>query len=228
MNLLAFDTSTEAFSIATSRDDVVTEEFFVPEQKHTEILLAGIEKALQDSSLSFAELDALVYGRGPGAFTGVRLAVAVAQGLGFSTDLPVVGVSSLAAVAQQVYADTGHRKVIVALDARMSEVYCAAYEFSTAGEAHCVVSEQVCEPGSLAIPDSGGWVSAGTGWSAYAEEFSMAVQDVIELHTEILYPRASAMLALAARDLNDGLATSAAAAVPVYLRNDVAKKSNQK
>lgn len=228
MNLLAFDTSTEAFSIAIRKDQELTEEFFVPQEKHTEILLGSIEKAMQAQGLAFSELDCLIYGRGPGAFTGVRLAVAVAQGLGFSVDLPVLGISSLAAVAQQVFNETGNRKVLVALDARMSEVYFAAFEFSAAGEIQCVVAEQVCEPKLVPLPESSGWIAAGTGWSAYAGQFSSIMRQRIEAQAEVLYPRASAMLTLANHDLNKGLATSAAAAVPVYLRNDVARKPKKK
>jgi len=228
MNLLAFDTSTEAFSVAVSKAGEVTEKFFIPEQKHTEILLASIEQELQAAGLSFSELDYLVYGRGPGAFTGVRLAVAVAQGLGFSNDIPVIGISSLAAVAQQVYMDSGSAKVAVALDARMSEVYFAAFRFSSAGDIEWVVDEQVCAPATLVLPDSAGWVAAGTGWAAYKEQFPTVLQALIDVQAQTRYPHARDMLALAQHGLKNGLATSAAAAIPVYLRNNVASKPNKK
>jgi len=228
MNLLGFDTSTEAFSVAISKAGVITEKFFIPEQKHTEILLAGIEQELQEASLSFSELDCLVYGRGPGAFTGVRLAVAVAQGLGFSAELPVSGISSLAAVAQQVYANTGNAKVAVALDARMSEVYFGAFEFSGSGEIQCVTDEQVCAPQDIRLPDTTGWVAAGTGWQAYTTQFSESVQALISVPSDARYPRASDMLTLARHDLKHELATPASAAIPVYLRNNVASKPGKK
>jgi len=191
MNLLAFDTSTEAFSVAISKAGDVTEKFFIPEQKHTEILLSTIEQELHARSLSFSELDCLVYGRGPGAFTGVRLAVAAAQGLGFSNDLPVIGISSLAAVAQQVYTDTANSKVAVALDARMSEVYFAAFEFSETGEIQSVVDEQVSAPESLAIPNDDGWVVAGTGWPAYAGQFPKCLEVLIsdQQNSKMIWPQ---------------------------------------
>ncbi|MGB5065729.1 MAG: tRNA (adenosine(37)-N6)-threonylcarbamoyltransferase complex dimerization subunit type 1 TsaB, partial [Candidatus Competibacter sp.] len=145
MKLLALDTATDACSAAVWVDGVVHERYELAPRRHAALILPMIEAVLAEAGLRPAQLDAVAFGRGPGAFTGVRIAVGIAQGIAFAADLPVVPVSTLAALALGVGRETGHARLAVALDARMSEVYWGTYVV-TADDAELLGEERVCAP----------------------------------------------------------------------------------
>lgn len=224
MKILAFDTSTEACVVGLSVEGEILEYFSLPEKKQTQILLPIIEDLLNQASLKISGLDAIAYGQGPGAFTGVRLAVSVAQGLGFSADVPVIGISTLAAVAQ--HANTKHQaqNVLVAMDARMGEVYFGAYQFTDSGHLQHQSEEEVISLGYIPIPQEGAWVAAGTGWDEYPDDMPPDFSSRVSSFIETLYPDPASLLKLAKATLVNNQPIPATQAIPVYLRNNVVRK----
>ena len=222
---LAIDASTEACSVALSLENNVFKEFELCPQSHSIVLLPMINRLLKQADVTLSELDGLIFGRGPGSFTGVRIGVGVAQGLAFSADLPVVGVSTLQTMAQQAYEKHQQTEVIAAIDARMSEVYAGYYQLNDAGIMAAVVKETVLPPAELAQylkEHTQGCYSVGSGWDAYESELSSLKTNVDSL--DILFPDASAMLSLAKKEFEDGHSVSAEYAQPVYVRDTVSWK----
>lgn len=223
MNILAIDTATEACSVALKTEDgTVFSRFEICPQQHSQRLLPMVDEVLAESGRTLASLDLLTYGRGPGSFTGVRIATGMIQGLALGTGHSVVGVSTLAAMAQQQIAATSARFVASAIDARMGEVYFAVYENTNQGLV-LVVEEQVCPPEtaaellqSLSIE----FDTVGTGWAAYEALGSLTNID----KTSVLYPSAEHMLSLALVANDNGEATKAIDIEPVYLRDKVTWK----
>ncbi len=221
MKILAFDTSTEACVVGVLADGEIIEHFSIPEQKHTKILLPIIEEILQRASVKLTELDAIAFGRGPGAFTGVRLAVSVAQGLGYSLNIPVVSVSSLAVVAQRVFEQYQHNSVLVAIDARMDEVYFGAFRLGSSQLMVPVEDEKVLAIDQVQMPEGDDWIAVGTGWIVYRENVSADLIDNIAGDANDVFPRASSLISLAEGELRSNKGIIAGEAVPVYLRNNV-------
>ncbi|VAW90488.1 tRNA threonylcarbamoyladenosine biosynthesis protein TsaB, partial [hydrothermal vent metagenome] len=172
MKLLAIDTSTEACSAALSIDGEISEHYEIAPRKHAELILPMIDKLLVDAGCTLAQMDAIAFGRGPGAFTGVRIGTGVVQGLAFSIDCPVVPVSSLAAMAYGVMAEYKADNVLAGIDARMAEVYWGAYQRSANGGVQLLDEESVCKPDETFIPVSGSWIGAGTAWQTYGDELA--------------------------------------------------------
>ena len=161
MNLIAIETSTSYCSLAVSSGDQVFSRHILAEQRHAEILLDELDVLLCEASLALADVQGIAYGEGPGAFTGLRIACGVTQGLALSRNLPVVGVSTLLALAEEA----GEPRVIVCIDARMSEVYHAAYVNS--GDAWDeVCAPGLCAPVALPLVEGGGWIGCGSGFQA--------------------------------------------------------------
>ena len=226
MKILAIDTATEACSAALYLDGEITRQYRVAPRQHSHIILPMIDQLLAESGVRVAELDALAFGRGPGSFMGVRIAAGVTQGIAFAWDLPVVPVSTLAAIAQTAYSETGATRVLSAIDARMNEVYWAAYRLSDNGCMHLVGEESVIAPGQVAKPAEDGWTGAGTGWSAYGEILNAAIgAGVLSAQMNECLPSAESVVKLAVADYEAGRHVPASKAVPVYLRDNVAKKS---
>lgn len=221
MKLLAIDTSTEACSAAVWRDGEAFREFELAPRAHTRLVLPMVEKVLSAAGLDLHELDALAVGRGPGAFTGIRIGVGVAQGLAISVGKQVLPVSTLAALAQQAYVQHGATQVLVALDARMDEVYWGQYALQD-GLMQLQGEEQVCAAADAPLPETGGWFASGHGWSAYADILQARCSGKLAgTDTEAL-PAAEFMLPLAVADWEAGKAVAPEYAQPVYLRNKVA------
>ncbi len=228
MRILAFDTATEACSAAVCMGDRVVSRFREAPRAQAELLLPMIQSVLDEAGLVLAELDALAFGRGPGSFTGVRLAASVAQGLAFGASLPVLPVSTLAAVALEGLRRAPRADAILACnDARMSEVYWCPFAREDGGLPRPLGPERVGPPGAVALPDAvpgqarALWVGAGRGFLAQA-----SLGPRLEMLGEVfadLPPSAEAMLPLARRDFASGQALPAAEALPVYVRDNVAK-----
>jgi len=216
--LLALDTATEACSVALLHDGKVSSHYEVIPRLHAQKLLPMIQQLLADAGTTLAAVDAIAFGRGPGAFTGVRIAIGVVQGLAFALERPVLPVSNLAVLAQRALREQGVSQVAAAIDARMDEVYWGCYQ-ETAGEMRLIGSEAVLSPERAALPAgaSGEWFGAGTGWG-YAERIGvkLCAQDAS------LLPHAADLLTLATFAWQRGEAIAADLAQPVYLRDNVA------
>lgn len=221
MKILALDTATEACSAALEVDGEIRERYAVEPRAHGRLLLPMAEELLAEAGVAVARLDTLAFGCGPGAFTGLRIAAGVVQGLAFGADLPVVAVSDLRIVAQGAVIRDGAGQIAVAMDARMSEVYWGTFE-AREGLATPVGEECVTAPGSVPVPEGQGWLGVGTGWSAYREALEGAVGDRVGVLDAERLPRASDMLAPAREAFRAGRAVAPDQAVPVYLRNTVA------
>lgn len=217
MILLAIETATDACSAALAIDGEILERFEIAPRAHTELILPMIDELMAEAGIRIAQMDALAFSRGPGAFTGVRIAVGVAQGIAFGADLPVVPVSTLAALAQGMRTD----KVLAALDARMDEVYWGAYRRNASGVMELDGEECVSSPGEVPLPSGEGWQGAGTGWTAYESALSGRCAGHINAWDGAVFPRARDVAVLGLAGYRAGQAVSAEQALPVYLRDKV-------
>lgn len=220
MKLLALDTSTEYCSAALWLDGNVRAQRVHAGQLHSALLLPMVNTLMKEAGLVLRELDGIAYGAGPGSFTGLRIACAVTQGLALGADLPVFGVSTLASMAQQTDAE----RVLTVLDARMSEVYWAAYERTLTGWT-CVSEPMLSAPESVMLPDDRTWTGAGNGLPLIQ---STAVSfHLDEWHPNVM-PDAAAMAVLAEPVFARGDGIDAALAAPIYLRDKVAMTTNER
>jgi len=221
VKLLAIDTSEDACSAALLIDDAVTERFELAPRRHSELILPMMEGLLAGAGLGLADLDALAFARGPGSFTGVRIAASIIQGTALGAGLPVVPVSSLQALAQGVRRVHGAGQVLSALDARMREVYWGAYRADDAGIMVAVVDEAVCAPGQVTVPEGDGWFGAGSAWNAYGDTLAERCglsgprNGDARVHAQDVARVAESLFA-------GGGAVPAEQALPVYLRDEVA------
>jgi tRNA threonylcarbamoyladenosine biosynthesis protein TsaB len=224
MRLLALDTSTEACSAALLLDGGLRMRFQLTERSHAGLLLPMIEGLLDDAGIALTDLDGLAFGRGPGAFTGLRIACGVVQGLALGADLPVAPVSSLAAVAAQVQAAPGEA-VLVCNDARMGEVYWGVYRCLAHGGVESLCDEAVSPPLRVGEGVPAQFHAAGNALPRYPELAKRLCQAGLQLH-DGLYPRADAIARLGAIELTAGRGVPAEQALPVYVRDDVARPSS--
>ncbi|MFN2309409.1 MAG: tRNA (adenosine(37)-N6)-threonylcarbamoyltransferase complex dimerization subunit type 1 TsaB [Gammaproteobacteria bacterium] len=224
MKILAFDTATEACSAALLLDDEVHERFEVAPRGHARLLLPMLDGLLAEAGLKPAQLDAIAFGRGPGSFTGLRIAASVAQGIAFAVDLPVLPVSTLAALARDALQRHAAAQVLVAIDARMEEVYWAAYARDAQGEPQRLGEEQVTPASAVCLPAAGEWFGIGTGWAAYDDVLRGRCGAALVGVDAAGLPHAAHIVRLAAREFLAGAAVSAEQACPVYLRNRVAQR----
>ncbi|WML91656.1 tRNA (adenosine(37)-N6)-threonylcarbamoyltransferase complex dimerization subunit type 1 TsaB [Thiothrix lacustris] len=227
MKLLALDTSTEACSAAVYADGVTFCEFELTPRAHTQLILPMVEKVLAAAGLRLQDVDALAIGCGPGAFTGIRIGVGVAQGLAMAADKPVIPLSTLAALAQQASVQHGATQVLVALDARMGEVYWGQYALQD-GLMQLQGEEQVCAPADAPLPEGDGWFAIGHGWSAYADALQARFGAKLGGTDTASLPAAEFMLPLALAAWQAGRAVAPEEAQPVYLRNKIALTTQER
>jgi tRNA threonylcarbamoyladenosine biosynthesis protein TsaB len=225
MKLLAIETATDASSAALWRDGRITERREIAPQQHAELILPMVDALLAEAGLKVAELDAIAFGHGPGSFTGLRIAAGVAQGLAFAAGKPVIGISTLAALAQSV-ASQGSR-VLAALDARMGEVYWGLYQADAAGLMRLAGAEMVCPPERVSVPEEPGWIGAGSGWRAHGAALRARVGAKVSRVLDDALPCAGALLPLAVDAYLAGQVMPAEAAVPVYLRDKIGRAQNR-
>jgi tRNA threonylcarbamoyladenosine biosynthesis protein TsaB len=220
MRILALETSTEYCSVALWQDGNVTERFELVGQKHSELLMAMIDYVLKDAGLKLAQMDGIAFGMGPGSFTGVRIACGVTQGLALGANLKVVGVVTLHALAQAA----GHDKVIAALDARMGELYHAAYEMRD-GKWMVVIEPNLCKAEDAPPLPGAGWFGCGSGFAEHGAALRYRYAECLVGIDAQAVPRASAVAQLAAAIFMAGGGMDAAQALPLYLRDKVALKT---
>ena len=227
MRLLAFDTSTERLSIAVQHGEQRLTHDGAGGAQSSAALIPAVRALLAQADMPLQSLDAIVFGRGPGAFTGLRTACAVAQGFAYGAGVPVLPVDTLLAVAQDARTRHGATRVLALLDARMNEVYSAAYDW--AGEAwHARGEMAVVPPEALSVPpdtDHAAWVLAGNAFAAYGERLPAAFAAWPRIEA---WPTAGALLDLAPALLRAGGAVDAAHALPLYIRDKVAQTTAER
>jgi tRNA threonylcarbamoyladenosine biosynthesis protein TsaB len=224
-NLLAIETSAEACSVALHCGGQTHSFFEHAPMRHAELLLPAVQSLLDKSGLSLGNLDAIAFGRGPGSFTSLRIGIGVVQGLAWAAELPVVPVSSLAAVAQAAadISKSGVSSICVAVDARMQEVYTANFRIGDNGIVALAGEERVCEPGRVrGAPEGGPWIAAGNGFELF-DELNQLATGASDCHPGIR-PRAETVCKLALDWLSGNEPLPAGRAQPVYVRNQVASK----
>ncbi|MDJ0738956.1 MAG: tRNA (adenosine(37)-N6)-threonylcarbamoyltransferase complex dimerization subunit type 1 TsaB [Gammaproteobacteria bacterium] len=221
MKLLAIDTTEDACSAALAIDGEIAERFALAPRRHSELILPMMDGLLADAGLALTALDALAFARGPGAFTGLRIAASVVQGAAFGSGLPVVPVSSLHALAQGCLDGVGSGAVLSAFDARMGEVYWGAFRSDAGGIMRPVGDESVAAADAVALPDGAGWRGAGSGWKTYAAALAARCPTAEPPLADAMV-HAAAVARLGGVLFAEGRAVDAERALPVYLRDDVA------
>ncbi len=224
MNIIAFDTSTEYCSLALWRDKEIYHKEILAGQRHSELLLPMLQEILTENNLELKQIDGYAFGAGPGSFTGIRIACGIAQGLAYATECPIAGINTLEALAQRI----NKEKVVVALDARMGEIYHAAYEKKDTDTWQTVCKTTVCSPNHAPPLAGTNWTGCGSGFDLYQKELSQHYNGHISRINYGLYPHAREIAELAARKFSKKLGTNPALATPIYVRNKVALKENER
>jgi tRNA threonylcarbamoyladenosine biosynthesis protein TsaB len=228
MKLLALDTATEACSAALWLDGEIISRYALAPREHAHRIIPMMDELLEEAGIALRQLDAIAFGRGPGSFTGVRIAASVTQGAAFGAGLPVIPVSTLAALAQAAIEEQGAERILPAIDARMQEVYWAEYRRDEHGLAELVDEELVIPPDQVPVPEASGYTGIGSGWQTYAEELGQRLEGRIARTLPDALPQARHVARLAAAYHERGVSLAAHQALPVYLRDQVAKKPSRK
>ena len=223
MKLLAFDASTEFLSIALQINEQLESVDIQAGQTASQLILPQIQLLLDKARLNLSDLDGIAFGAGPGSFTGVRIACGVAQGLAFGANLPVVGINVLMALAEA----SGAERVIAASDARMGEVYHAAY-IRKDGDWTEMCAAGVYKPQDVPAVEGDDWVGVGTAWKVYDETLLEQYQQQVSKTLSEMTPKAEAIMRLAIPIFARGEAVSASKAAPIYIRNRVALTSKER
>ena len=220
MNLLAIETATEACSVALLYGDALIDRSELAPRRHAELVLPMAESLLAEAGLARKQLDAIAVGQGPGAFTGVRLAISVAQGLALALDIPVVPVSSLAALAMQ--APKNGAAILATIDARREEIYAGTFRLGSDGLIESLGLEHVLPAFELVLPEADAWNVLGTGWSAYGDAIRERLPSPLRWADGERYPQACDVARLAVPLFAAGKGVPPEQALPVYLRDKVA------
>ncbi len=221
MKILAIDTATEACSVALMDQGDCHEIFEIIPRQHTERVLPMVDELLAEAGIFLSQIDALAFNCGPGSFTGVRVGTSVAQGLAFSCDLPVVPVSSLAALAQLAFREQKKEKVLSVIDARMKEIYWGCYQLES-GLMKLVAAEKVSPV--TKIEKQGEWHCLGSGWDSFQNELNQSTLVNITSFTAECFPHAQDVAVLAADLYLQEKTVRAEDAMPSYIRDEVTWK----
>ena len=223
MKILALDTSTEYCSVALWRDGAVDARDAHAGQRHSELLLPMVDELLGRHGVAVRDLDGIAFGEGPGSFTGLRIGCGVTQGLAFGAGLRVVGVSTLLALAEAA----GRERAVCCLDARMGEIYHAAYARSGASW-QAVHAPSLCAPADAPPLPAGSWTGCGSGFGAHRAALERRYDGRLSAIMPEVFPHARDIAQLAAGEFEAGRAVAAEQAVPVYLRDRVALKTDER
>jgi tRNA threonylcarbamoyladenosine biosynthesis protein TsaB len=219
MNILAIETSTEACAIGLSANGRQYMRFELTPRRHTECVLPWCDELLLEGGIAKSELHAIAVGIGPGAFTGVRLGLSLAQGMALALGIPLIPLSTLSIIAQ---AQTHDGPIAVLMDARMGECYVGFYQ-KTDGVVSAIAPEQLQKPEALALPIAGDWIGVGSGFMAYQEQLPAPMFTAMQCIDASALPQPEAMLQLAANQFKAGFARAPENIEPAYLRNNVAQ-----
>ena len=221
MNLLAIETATESCSVALIHGDELIARSEIAPRRHTELVLPMADELLAEAGIGRLALDAIAVGRGPGAFTGVRLAVSLAQGMALALDLPVITISSLAALALEAPEEEG-TAILAVIDARMGEIYAACYRRDGNGGLTALDDERIATADTLQLPEASAWQVVGSGWARYAPVLSRRLTGTLHSADGQCYPQAAHVAELAIAEFKAGRGQEPELALPVYLRDKVA------
>jgi tRNA threonylcarbamoyladenosine biosynthesis protein TsaB len=217
LNILALDTSSEYCSVALLRRGALDAEDVHAGQRHSELILAMVDELLARHGLKATQVDGIAYGAGPGSFTGLRIACGVTQGIAFAGGIPVVGIPTLLAMAEYSQAE----RVVCCIDARMHEIYHAAYERAD-GCWRQVGETCVCAPAAAPLLPGSGWLGAGSGFGVYSEALARRNAGAVTRVDCSVHSRAQEIVRLAAPLFERGQGVDAAQALPLYIRDKVA------
>jgi tRNA threonylcarbamoyladenosine biosynthesis protein TsaB len=223
LKILALDTSTEFCSAALLLDGETLTRATHAGQRHSELLLPMVEYLLQQSDTTLTALDAIAFGEGPGSFTGLRIVCGVTQGLALGADLPVVGISTLHALARAAK----QTWVVSCIDARMGEIYWASHRVDE-GRVEQLQETELCKPDSAPPLEGDGWCGCGSGFDAYEAVLQAHYRGQVGKTVRGLYPHASDIAALAVAAVKSGKSVAPEHALPVYVRDKVALKINER
>lgn len=221
MNILALDTASEACSVALMQNGQVYERHEYAPRQHAQLLLPMVDTLLAEAGIGKRQLDAIAVGRGPGGFAGVRLAISVAQGMAMGLDVPVLPVSSLAALAQEMAAYVPAAFLLACMDARMGEIYYGIYRTGVDALVELVGVEGVGAANEILLPEAEAWAVAGSGWGSYQTTLENRIGQP-QFANPDAYPRAAMIARLALPCLQRGEGVSPELALPVYLRDKIA------
>lgn len=222
--ILAIETSSEACSVALLLGRQIQQKFIIAPQQHTQLVLTMVNTLLIDAALTLSHLDGIAFGCGPGSFTGIRIAAGIVQGLAFSCDLPVMPISSLQAMAQGAFRETGAKQTLVCLDARVQQIYWGVYSLDRGQRMVARVSDSLVNPNEAWLPPGNHWTGIGNGWEIYRDALTKHCHNQLHHVESDRYPQAFDVAALAQEDLLQGKAVAAEQALPVYLRGAEAWK----
>jgi tRNA threonylcarbamoyladenosine biosynthesis protein TsaB len=222
--ILAIETSTDACSVAISMPDQIYSIFLVEPQAHSKLLLDMVAEVCTQAGVELGDLAAIAFGQGPGSFTGVRIAASVVQGLAFGAGKPVVPVSSLQALAQQGYNKSKNAQILAIVDARMQEIYWGAYKANVHGLVEAMGTDCVQKPGELIVDPALQFLAVGTGVTPYQATLQQH-NPQLTFDLAVQHPRAQEVVQLAIDLFAQGAILPAGKAIPVYVRDDVAKKN---
>jgi len=225
-NILAIDTSTDACSVALSIEGQMAQRHEVVTRGHSDRLMPMLQELLPDGDLRAAGIDAIAYGVGPGSFTGLRIAASAVQGLAFANSLPAIPVSTLACLAQTAFRQgliSSDCCALSTLDARINEVYWAAYRFEK-GLAQSITRPAVCHPSDMQLGSSVGFLNGFGGGLAYLDSFPADLRDRLKSTELDVLPSAVGLIPLAEDLLNQGRVQSAAEVAPIYVRDEISWK----
>ena len=222
MKLIALETSTHHLSVALWCDGTLIERAGKIPNGGSDRLLPWVNQLMAEAEMAFTDIDAIAFGAGPGGFTGLRLACGVAQGLAFGLDVPVLAVPTLEALALAAYTK-GTEHLYACLDARMNEVYCAAYQIQD-GLAETIQAAMVVHPQLAIAPPGTNWIGCGDGFAAYPEMLANSLDQV----RPDFWPTAAAVARLAAPRLANGQGIDAGLALPLYVRDKVALTTEER
>jgi tRNA threonylcarbamoyladenosine biosynthesis protein TsaB len=223
LKILALETSTDACSAALFIDGDIQEKFTLTPKAHTRLILPMIDELLAEAQLKPQQLNAIALSRGPGSFTGVRIATGVAQGIALGADLPIVPVSTLAAIAQYFFNKQPNVELaFTAMDARMGEIFWGVFQRNALGLAELSGEEAVTLATDIVFPDRAGF-GVGSGWGVYVDILQQRMGERVLGVEALIHAHAAAVAQLGAYGFANGKGVDVEQALPVYLRDKVAK-----
>jgi len=225
--MLAVETSTEACSAALYIDGDIQERFEIAPREHTKLILPMIDSLMAEAELKPHQLDGLAFSRGPGSFTGVRISTGIIQGIALGADLPVVPISTLAAISHHFFKTSAVNCAFTAMDARMGEIFWGVYQKNQQGHTELLGEEAVTPAENIIFPEQQG-VGIGSGWREYPDQLSKCLGGLLQSIEVDHLPRASAIVDLGVAGFHNNQAVPVEKAMPVYLRDKVAKKESER
>jgi tRNA threonylcarbamoyladenosine biosynthesis protein TsaB len=221
--ILAIETATEACSAALLHNDHLYERYELAPQKHNSLILPMCEELMRQANINFTQINALAFGCGPGSFTGLRIAAGIIQGFAFAHQLPVIPISTLRVLAQELNRKNGAKKVLASLDARVNEIYWGEYQLDDSNLMQACHAELLVKPENISLPENNNWVGAGSAWTVYGETLKNILGNKLERIVPDVYPTAAAVILCAQQDYLAGKFVTAEKALPVYLRDKIVK-----